>query len=266
MIDFSNTCIFCGSTETLNTVMTMSIDSHDYKIAIDDACEDEALPKKIRKALRSKIEQYEKERVSKEEKLEALKKAAAEFGFELAPTNSSKLMVPTKIESPPPQQTQGSSSQLVIQKNTRNTIKESRQNFMEESAQRAPGFQNTEARNETQQEHKAPVRQQTPNRKAVRKKEWKVADRMGRPAKIPESLIGENGKPDIKIVDSGGNRLLQRRMEALNGARMRAEAQGVAPESQIHDQLSTCISCDGSGAVKDKVCARCQGHGLIGFI
>lgn len=292
MIDFSKSCVFCDSTEDLNTVMTISIDDKDYKIAVGDSCEDEALPKKIKEALKIKIEADKKKQLDKDAKLEALKEAAAEFGFELAPVGSSKLMIPTKLEvqTAPPKDLSNApvieqnGGKFVVQKNTRDaatprTIPKgmgaAQAKVALEVAQQnsASGFPSSEIGGATEyQSHVLPESAQTRRGvvnfkpETITKINQTVPGRLGIPTVIPEKIIGADGSTEIKIVKSGGDNLIQRRMKALNQARMGAEGAGMPASAQPHDRIHNCMSCNGSGDVKGRVCIRCQGAGFIGIM
>ena len=292
MIDFSESCVFCDSTEDLNTVMTISIDDKDYKIAIGDSCEDKALPKKIKEVLKVKIEIDKKKRLDKDAKLEALKQAAAELGFELAPTGSSKLMIPTKseIQTAPPKDLSNApiieqnGEKFVVQKNTRDaatprTIPKgmgaAQAKVALEVAQQnsISGFPSSEIGGAQEyQSHVLPESTQTQGGvisqrpETITKINQTVPGRLGIPTVIPEKIIGADGSTEIRVIKTGGDNLIQRRMKALNQARMEAEGSGMPASAQPHDRIHNCMSCNGSGDVKGKICIRCQGAGFIGIM
>lgn len=285
MTDFSESCVFCDSADDLNTIMTISIDDKDYKVAIGDSCEDEALPKRIKEALRERIEEHKKKQKDKESQLEKLKAAAAELGFELAPSGSLKLMIPVQATATPQATPKDLSNapiieqnggKFVVQKNSRGAASKTGMNADQarsalEVARResADSFPSSNAGQASEyQSHLLPESVQVRGHEGqkpeqISKINQVVPGRLGIPTTIPKRIVGTDGQTDIKIVRTGGDNLIQRRMKALNQVRMQAEAEGMA---QPNDVMRTCISCNGDGDVKGKVCIRCQGNGFIGLV
>lgn len=284
MINFSESCVFCDSTDDLNTVMTMSVEDKDYKVAIGDSCEDDALPKKIKEALKVKIEEHQKKQDDKKSRLEKLREEAKELGFELVPIGS-KIAVPVKtVSAAPPRDLAGAptieqnGSKFVVQRNTRNVSsdkgmsQEQARTALEVAQQRGVNsFPSTEAGQASEHgSHLLPESVQTKNGGTFRpenisKVNQTVPGRCGIPTTIPEKLISTGGETEIKIINTGGDNLIQRRMRALNEAAMRSEGSGM-PSAMNADRMNACPSCDGVGKVKNKLCIRCRGIGFMGVM
>lgn len=78
MIDLSNTCIFSGTSDNLNTVMKVTVDGQEYKVAISEEFEEEASLGAIKKKIKEQAEVQQK-------KHDLLQQLADELGYDLSP-------------------------------------------------------------------------------------------------------------------------------------------------------------------------------------
>ena len=80
-MDLTDHCIFCGSTDNLNTSLTVKIDNQRHAVSVCDNCEDQAAPKAVKKLVEKHLAEMNKE----QEEIEKLKELASKHGLILVP-------------------------------------------------------------------------------------------------------------------------------------------------------------------------------------
>jgi len=282
MRDLSQSCIFDDSSENLNTTMNITLEGEKYKVAVCDACEDQAAPSAIKKIIPDRLSKLDE----KNEQLEALKKAAADLGFDLVKTGTSKLMIPTVAAVSPDFNDLApvNDSGLKIQKNTRAKPKQQQQQQQSQQQQMTPeeadaaieaakrGAARTkhlesatagEAASYSSHDTSETVQVQTRSgNKTYSKPETfskevqTIRGRAGVPTTIPKSMHSSDGKTTIKIVNTGGDRALQDRARQLGALREHGDGSFYS---------SGCRPCGGKGfhGLQNKPCRTCNGTGII---
>jgi hypothetical protein len=285
MSDFSQTCIFDGSSDDLNTIMEVTYEGEKYKIAVCDGCEDDASLGAIKKRIPNKIKELEE----KDAELDKLRDAAAALGFDLVKAGMGELMIPVASESDPPAIQPQPSPQpqtlddapivnvgtgtLKVQKNTR-AQKESSDMGAEEASAAIEAAKRAGAANRSLESPKVgeapayrshttePVRVQTRNGEQVyqkpevyQKEIQTVRGRAGVPTAIPKSISGAAGKTTIKIVDTGGDKTIQNRAKQLAGMREYGDETFYSHQCRpcqgrgFHDSNKSCRTCGGTGII-----------------
>jgi hypothetical protein len=284
MSDFSQTCIFDGSSENLNTVMEVTYEGEKYKVAVCNECEDDASLGAIKKLIPDKIKELEE----KDAELDKLREAAAALGFDLVKAGMGELMIPVATPdqsqpttTPPANQptlenaptVDMGSGVLKVQKNTR-TQKEPADMGPKEATAALEAAKRSGAANgalespkvgeaPAYQSHTAdPVRVQTiAGEKVYQKPEvyqkeiQTVRGRAGVPTAIPKSISGAAGKTTIKIVDTGGDKTIQNRAKQLAAMREYGDENFYSHQCRpcqgrgFHDSNKSCRTCGGTGII-----------------
>jgi len=285
MIDLSQTCIFSNSTDNLNTTMVVKIDGKEYKVSISDEYEDEAVPSKIKKLVKERVNE-------RDDKLALMQQIAAELGFKVVDPSQTpnQLIIPKKIEeaAKPISATtledapvaKVGKSQFKVQKNTRKQsankgmTPEEAQAALEAAKRSGQGGQFQSAGSgeaKRYSSHQIPNEIEAVDRRGnkvvarrpeiIAKTNQVVRGREGIPTTIPASLKDDiRGETTITVVDTGGDKTLQKRMEMLNHVAMMKE-QGLPANTSDYSQ--PCRPCRSTGTIRNKSCQSCSGTGFL---
>lgn len=277
MIDFSQTCIFCGSKDNLDTVMTMKVDNKEYKIAISKECEDKAVPSKLKELIIKKSSENEA-------KFELLKQAAAELGFNLTPTllQNNKLAIVEKNDKPKniqPVSFSKTENGFAVQKDNRDKQKKSENELTPQEAELALEAAKRKSQ-QGEEELQRPTSKEAPNFESLKipdkvevkdangtriverpqnvaQKRQVVRGRAGVPVSVPKTITATSGKSTIEttinIVDTGGDKTIQDRLKMLNYL------------EENPNYLRSCNYCRSTGMVgkHNDICKKCSGTGFI---
>lgn len=289
MFELTETCIFDESHDhDLNTVMEIVVEGQKCKVAICSECEDDATPKAIKVIVKPKLEAAKE----KLDQLEALKKAAAELGFDLVKTGSTELMIPTQQPIPDPTPVPKTirksknknaptikvgDSSFKVQKNTRHGGRKRGEMSKEEATAALDAAKRTAEIEARGGQHESPTKGQAPSYRShqlpdqikvntnegekifkkpeIFAKEMQVVrGRAGVPTTIPKNIQGADGSTTITIVNSGGMEAIKRRTDALKRMRM-------SGDDSYYSQ--TCVVCTGSGKGPRGNCHTCKGTGIL---
>lgn len=284
MKDLSQRCIFSGTSENLNTVMTITLDGEKYKVAVSDEYEDEASPGAIKKLIPKRLAEIEAAKAEMMSKLDMFKELAAELGFDLVKKGEAPPAAPDlgRRATPPDPDALAdkpvvkiNESTFKMQKNTRGQTKKDEAGLSREEAeaaleaakrqanlsQGAPRPTSGEAPSYARHQIPNQVEVQTSRGVEVRERPQKgaqtmqtVKGRAGIPTAIPRNIHGTDGETTITIVDTGGDRTLQERGKQLNAMREYGDTS---------DYQKSCRPCQGTGLHAKKQCKTCGGTGII---
>lgn len=90
MFDLSDKCIFSGSSDNLNTIITISIDNEQYKVAISDEYSNSSLDD-IRKQTQLKIKPLLEMKKLLETNIEEFRKLANNLGYDIIKLSTSNV-------------------------------------------------------------------------------------------------------------------------------------------------------------------------------
>lgn len=282
MFDLSQKCIFSGFTDNLNTIMEVTLDGNQYKVAVSDEYEDEATPKSIRKLIPDRLAELDAEAGDRLKKLEQLAALAKELGVEIGAPSSSGLVLaketqqpqqPQPVRQPAPADPnalknaptiQVGGEQFKMQKNTRTNMKgtglsreETAAAFQaaDRRARTAPDAASPSSRDAPRfNPHSIPASASTKNGTILEKPEvfakqmQTIKGREGVPVTIPRVLEGSDGETVITIVDTGGDKMLRERTKVLD---------------RLPDYSESCRPCGGTGIVNRVNCIHCNGVGIV---
>lgn len=293
MIDLSQNCIFSGTTDNLNTTMVVKVDGEEYKVAISDEYEDEAVPSKIKKLVVEKASE-------RESKLEQLQRLAEELGYSLSAQElqNQGLVIPQKQEQETPQQEEIEPTPKPKLKKQTKKEQEDLPKMGKYRVQKAPkkdysneGLTPEEAeaaleaakRQAASGEVESPTSREAPQYRSisipreievkddqgnvvratrpqnVAQKRQVVKGRAGIPVSIPKDIVSNNGsdiiETNIQVVNTGGDPALQRRFKSLNEMQERGA---------LRDYVVSCRPCKGLGYLGrvKKTCKYCEGTGI----
>lgn len=292
MIDLSQNCIFSGTTDNLNTTMVVKVDGKEYKVAISDEYEDEAIPSKIKKLVVERANE-------RESKLEQLQRLAEELGYSLNSQDlqGQGLVIPQKqdaeTESKPESPKSKSLKKQVSKQNHEDLPKMGKYRVQKapQKEQANDGLTPEEAeaaleaakRQAASGEVPSPTSREAPQYRSINiPKEIEVKDdqgnvvraarpqnvaqkrqvvkgRAGIPISIPKDVVSNNGsdiiETTIQVVNTGGDPALQRRFKSLNEMQERGA---------LRDYVTSCRSCRGLGYLgrNKKSCKYCEGTGI----
>jgi hypothetical protein len=285
MRDLSQKCIFSGIIKNLNTIMEVSLEGEQYKVAISEDYEDEATPKSIRKLIPDRLAELDTEAGDRLKKLEQLAALAKELGVEIGTPSTSGLTLAKKTEQPKqsqlkPQPTrqpapadlnalknaptvQIGGQQFKMQKNTRNNkgsgLSKEETVAAFEAAKRRASTTSSTARPSSGDAprfnpHSIPAVVESKNGGSFEKptvfaKQMQtIKGREGVPITIPRVLTGSDGETVITIVNTGGDKMLTERTRRLD---------------KLPDYSESCRPCRGTGIVNRVNCIHCNGVGII---
>ena len=285
MQDISQKCIFSGSTENLNTIMEVTIDDEQYKVAVSDEFEDEATPKNIRKLVPARVAELDTADGERLKKLDQLTALAKELGVEIGPASNSGLVLAKNIEQSDRQQppqlvrqpaavvnsefvnsptVQVNGEQFKMQKNTRTKqtgvglSREETAAALEAAKRRAETSAISEGASQRDaprfNSHSIPSSATTRDGATYEKptvfaKEMQtIKGREGVPVTIPRIISGSDGETTITIVDTGGDKMLRERTKMLD---------------RLPDYSEPCRPCKGTGVVNRVNCIHCGGVGIL---
>jgi len=225
-----DSCVFCGSIETLNTEIGIVSDGKQVQVKICDACQDDATPKKIKAA-------YEEKNKGIQETLKILQAAAAKIGYKVVPINEVAAPAPQAQATPKKQQERprqpiqklppiaqasGAGSTLPEDTNVGVTGKDGQKIRLNSAIEEAQTFQS--------------------------------ASRP--PTVIPRKIKDDSGETTITVV-SIGDGFLQEKFKS----EIRAGNEGKLPKGYT---TKDCSVCNSSGKLRNgQECPRCKGVGMV---
>jgi hypothetical protein len=268
MQDLSQRCIFSGSSENLNTIMTVTLDGEKYKVAVSDEHEDDASPGAIKRLIPERLAAKEAARAEMLSKMEEFKALASELGFDLVKKGEKPALTPQAKENPLDKST------LRQQKNTRPDTDLSKEEIMaaREAAKRAESpLQVTHTAAgiaAAVSPHIIPQHvevQTTEGTKIVEKPriinetQQMVKGPGGVPIPIPRNIKGTDGETTITITGGINDKIIQQRGKQLHMMRENNDA-------SFYN--SDCRQCKGKGIIENrrgeqKQCRTCGGAGIV---
>lgn len=252
MIDLTASCVFCGSTTDLNTVMTVKIDNDSYKVSICDDDEDQATPKAVKECVSKKAAE-----------IEHLKQMAEKYGFVLAEKD---LIAPRESEpaataparKPAPACTKKASAPILRRQHIEG--KEDRTPKAPPPQPKSVDGQMVEGHSSYAVDSKDDTQKQL---KVVSHKAQTVETHSRGPITIPTDMRdSEGGHTSIRIVNSGGDRALQDRFRGM----AESSKSDSGPDFRHSYGVSDCMACGGTGLSRidnSKPCPKCKGDGII---
>jgi hypothetical protein len=292
MQDLSQKCIFSGSTDNLNTIMTVTLDGEQYKVAVSEEHEDEAIPKKIRELIPDRLAEIDAEAGDRLKKLEQLAALAKELGVELGAPTGSGLVYAKETEQPPssllkesppqPQPTrqpapadpnalkdaptiQLGGAQFKMQKNTRKNARGTGLSREETAA----AFEAAKRRSQQSPENVANASTRDAPRYNAHSipaiVESKNGGKLEKPtvfAKQVQTVKGREGVPVTiprVLTGSDGETVITVSHE-VDDKILRERTKVL---DRLPDYAEQCRPCAGTGVVNRVNCIHCNGHGIV---
>ena len=278
-MDFPKKCVFSGSTENLNTCMTVTLpDGQRVAVWISDGYADTATPSKIKEAATKMASDMVSEKETRQREVDALMKQAAALGLVLAPSIpnlAEQITTGATVLSHPEHLTQATqpTRQLDI---SNSDIKPSNPNNRMVDGKMADRMVSTQisgsvsALGSTVSGGGSEYKIHSGDKPSTDLKEGEVAEiglvkgRGGFDIAIPVRRVGKTGETRVNIIETGGDTELQRRFKQL---KMQSEDPRQGPHDFIRGgyQVRTvnCSCCNGTGKVMGKrECPKCGGAGI----
>lgn len=256
-----NNCIFCETTDNLNTQMTISLDD-GIKVSVD-ICDEHAEEATVKTAR----ECYLKRKRQIDEVMEQARK----LGLQVVEGNQG-ILIPQKVEkAPPPRSAQPAPAQVIeaeIVEEDGEMIDTARVDAQLQKGMRSVGGTVAGTSVASHQSiDTSEAREQLPADALKGKVKMDVLPgRGGQPIAIPTKRVDGTGRTDINIVESNDAQL-QRRFKQI--AEMSKSPLGW---EQMHDHrhgynVTECPICHGATKVKNRgqeiTCPKCKGKGQI---
>lgn len=249
-----NQCIFCGSTENLNTQFTVTVDDKKVTIDICDEHADEATPKSAKSAYLKRQEEIQK--VIEQAKALGLDIKENPAGMTIIEHNEQTSQVPQKkVQSQPIPAKNVNQTNPQDDPDTIPTEKLDSHRGMR-SVGGSTSFGNVESYSSMDPNILTDKLPQD-----VRKGKVKMAVVEGRghqPLIVPQIRRDGTGTTQISIRQSETDRTLQERFKNM-AERSLNEFSGTSAADMLRD----CPLCRGDGFIKDDVCPKCHGSGAI---
>jgi len=284
MRDLSHKCIFNGTTENLNTIMTITYEGEKYKIAVCEECEDDASPGAIKKLIPDALAEIDAEEADKLKKLAQLQALAKELGVSIGPATAGGLTMATSLEStktpevahqparqsapPDPNALDDkptvnvAGNQFKMQKNTRQgahgiglSAEETKAAL--EAAKRRSEYQkdgpSAGAEGARVPAYNLPSQASDKQGNVLdrpvtfAKQMQTIKGRQGVPVTLPRRISGSHGETIITINQDVDDKMLKERGRSLG---------------QMADRVAGCRPCRGAGVVNRKNCIHCNGKGI----
>lgn len=241
--------------------MTIKHDESRYQVAICEIHELNATPQEVRKLVSKKISDYEE-----------FTAKAKELGFDIVPS-SGQIQTIEKLSQPaqPAQPTQQPADKqpsdgkpnrprLTVQKKSNRAASRELSPEEAEAARQKmqdQSYPDTKERARVEQHSQYDKKEGAPQN--FSQEMQVVAGRGGAPVTVPKRIIGEAGTTDIRVINTGGDRELQRRFKNMAEGTL----QDKHPGFKDSYEAKSCSTCDGAGNVDRKECPRCNGAGII---
>jgi hypothetical protein len=259
-MDIPKQCIFSGSTEDLNTCMTVTLDNGDAVQAwISDEFAESATPSKVKQA----VIEFGHKLDDKQLEIDALIAKAKELGLELAiPGVKPPTPAPAPVQAPAPQ-TAEAIAEGFVPDNPDNRIIDGRTADSKHLDARVSGSASGLGSTVSGAGSEYSITSQ--DKPSIDLKEGEMAEigvvkgRLGTPVVIPVKRRGKTGETRVTVIETGGDNELQKRFKNMSN-------------EEPHDfvnagyQVKTvrCGLCKGTGRVMGgkKECPKCGGVGM----
>jgi hypothetical protein len=244
-MNLTECCIFCGSTDNLNTSLTVKIDNDRHAVSVCDDCEDDAAPKVVKKLVEKHLVEHNKE----QQEIEKLRELASKHGLILIPE---KEEIERLAPSAPPE-----GSGAIVQKAASQTepAKLIPQKAASGSDDVTPRVPITKADGVAAESHSS--YRIGGELKQVRKLDQEVKTESRGPIRIPS-----------RILDNEGNRTTIRIAKTTDADLQKRFKSAAAAEATFGQGYQTrdCTTCGGTGVSrldKKSICPKCGGEGQI---
>lgn len=259
-----NVCVICGSSEGLNTSMTINVDNEDVTVKICDTDAETATPKMIK-------EQY----LAKQSEIDEIIAKARALGLEInVPTDPGVLATVEKPVAKAPSQPSVDPVQPSLDPAVAAAVEGSKEDgvlptrVVDSTSQRVQGVAGGEVNAESHMPYSLGSGEDKldPALLEGRVRMEGAEGRAGQPIAIPAVRVDQTGMTTVRINKRVDDAALQRRFKELaqsadgDGANTHSFAQG---GYDVHD----CPICKGDGAIKQhtgfETCPKCDGSGLL---
>ena len=259
-------CIFSGSTENLNTSMTVTLeDGKKVEVWISDDYVDQATPVAVKKAVTERDSERNAE-------LAELQRKAAELGLSLVPEGHQAPPVQTTTPSPQAKPDATPATEEVLPA----TVLEDHVPTM--------GAQVVDGRTADKKLSVSTAMGNVPSGVSGAKSEYdiktesepsvdlregeiaeiaKVKGRNGMETAIPVRRVGKTGETVVRVVDTGGDTGLQQRFKDMANDSIRDDSSHNFGRQGYQVRTISCTLCQGSGKAMGKDCPKCDGAGAI---
>jgi len=263
-MDLSKKCVFCDSTSSLDTVMTVKVDNHKFKIGVCENCEDYATPKAVKEAAASQIN---KQNEIDQEKADLIKRAR-EMGLVIAepdqvPIHSSEQpepeperpQLPAKKKPKPlaPGRVEKIESSQALQMGHIHTPTSASGSGAAAGISWSGGQEN---------QYSLDREFATRDGEVAKPKDFItesqiVEGREGIPVQLPAKVQGDSGQTDIHIIKVSPQEMLDR-FKALNEN----------PIPGAYDSQRDCTFCNATGRTRvgGHKCPKCNGRGYRDYL
>lgn len=254
-----DTCIICGSSDNLNTTMTILVDDQKIDVKLCQEHSDDVTPRQAREA-------YAK----KKEEIDEILAKAKQFGLELAPS-SGKIATFNKQPAPAPAIEDNKPVPELNGELLDTAIVDA---VLERKVQGIGGTVSSDYGSQVLQANNAYDIGNFGTDKLpaeVRRGKVKMAiaeGRCGQPMAIPEVRRDGTGTTVLRVVKGGGDAELQRRFKSHAGS-VDSDGANTHAFSSGGYAVRDCPFCRGEGRIKigeDKYqeCPKCDGSGIFG--
>lgn len=258
-------CIVCGSTDNLNTQMTITIDNQKIVVEICDEHAEDTTVKIAR-------EKYQDRQIQINALFEQAKKLGLDPSVFTANVTSQSTQVKQEVQSSPAavEVTDTKQETLQTQKEVKpkqqpiedeeGWISTSKYESVENKGYTSVGGQGAQSYSSYKISGQEDILDQ--NLREGKVKMGLAEGRAGNPIPIAQERRDGTGVTRIRIVKSENDQSLQRRFKEM------ANSQDSPPDFRhgYGDATRTCPICRGDCVVNGKDCPKCQGSGLISII
>lgn len=267
---FDNKCIKCGTTENLDTILTVTVDDVKYSVAICEEHSEDTTPKQVKALVSAKIE-----------KLKMIMEELKEFGMEVGETNgiavakkapevAKKAPEVAKDEEKVVEATEEvyeKKESMVIKKGGLPKVRSISANVDGQSIQGGTSI-NTRELVKREVESIKDEKVTVPVTESIEYQT--VPGRQGVPMRIPKRIKHNQGSTNVTVVDTGGDRVIQSRFKEMARATMDEKNSSTHIYGRDGYDTTECPLCGGTGEnrVNGGKCVKCNGIGLLnkGFI
>lgn len=245
-------CVFCNTTDNLNTQFTITVNDAKVVVQICDAHAEEATVKSAKEAY-----------LRKDEQIKALLEQAKALGLDIAPTKSGLLIASSPDRTPTPADVQRSTiatPSFTMDVNDPNVVPTDRVDRRSDQSSASIGGSQNGISVESNTSYNLGNLLPEEVRKGYAKM-GTVEGRNGQQLAIPVERVDGTGSTRIRVRKSDDT-ALQKRFKQMAANSMNDNVPDFA-RSGYQNTMRTCPLCTGKMVINGKDCPKCGGTGEI---